>query len=108
MYVEFEKIGTDDILCKAEIETQTQRTNVDTKGEQRGVGMIWEIEIDIYTLCIVTMYKIDIQLEAVVQHTELYSVLCSDINRKEIKKGGCTCICVADSLCCTAETNTTL
>ena len=40
--------------------TDIEIRHVDTKGEQRGVGMIWEIEIDIYTLCIVTMYKIDI------------------------------------------------
>ena len=31
-----------------------------------------------------------------------------DVNRKEIQKGGDVCTCMADSLCCPAETNTTL
>lgn len=30
-----------------------------------------------------------------------------DLNGKEILKGGDICICVVDSLCCTAETNIT-
>ena len=38
----------------------------------------------------------------------LYSVLCGDLNEKEIQKGGDICIYIADSLHCTAETNTTL
>ena len=36
------------------------------------------------------------------------SVLCGDLNGKEIQKRGDICICIADSLCCTVETNTTL
>ena len=45
------KNGIDEPVCKAEIETQMQRTNVWTpKGER---GMNWEIGIDIYTpICI--------------------------------------------------------
>ena len=31
-----------------------------------------------------------------------------DLNGKESQKRRDICICVADSLCCTAETNTTL
>ena len=44
-------MGTEDEpVCKAEIETQMQRTNLWTpSGERRG-GMNWEIGIDIYTL----------------------------------------------------------
>ena len=30
---------------------------------------------------------------------------CSDLNGKEVQKGGDTCIWMADSFCCTAETN---
>ena len=50
-----QKNGTDEPVCKAEIETQMQRTNIWTpKGESGGVGggggMNWEIGIDIYTL----------------------------------------------------------
>ena len=54
------------------------------------------------------------------EHRELYSVLCSDLNGKEIQKRGdtgvCVCVCVyidtyiyiSDSLCCMIETSTTL
>ena len=46
--------GTDEPVCRAEIETQMQRTNVWTpEGGKWGVGggeMNWEIGIDIYTL----------------------------------------------------------
>ena len=50
-----QKNGTDEPVCRAEIETQMQRTNVWTpKGESgrvRGGGVMnWEIGIDIYTL----------------------------------------------------------
>ena len=44
-----QKNGTDELPCKAEIETQMQRTNLwipRGKGED---GMNWEIGIDIYT-----------------------------------------------------------
>ena len=33
-------------------------------------------------------------------------MLCGDLNGKEIQTRGNTCICIADSLCCAAETNT--
>ena len=46
--------------------------------------------------------------EPTVQHRELYSVLCGDLNGKEIQKRGDIYIHIADSLCCTAETNTIL
>ena len=39
---------------------------------------------------------------------ELYSVLFVDLNGKEIQKREDICIHIADSHCCTAETNTTL
>ena len=50
-----QKNGTDELVCKAEIETQMQRTNVwIPRGESRGAGggggMNCEIGIDIYTL----------------------------------------------------------
>ena len=58
-----QKNGTDEPVCRAEIETQMQRTNVWTpKGESVGGGsggggvMNWEIGIDMYTLmCIKLM-----------------------------------------------------
>ena len=52
-----QKNGTDEPVCRAEIETQMQRTNVQTpRGESSGGGggggavMNWVIGIDIYTL----------------------------------------------------------
>ena len=46
---------TDEPVCKAEIQTQTQRTNIWAPRGERENGINWEIGIDIYT----TMYKID-------------------------------------------------
>ena len=42
------------------------------------------------------------------QHRDLHSVLCGDLNGKEIQKSGDLCLHAAGSLCCTTETNTTL
>ena len=43
-----------------------------------------------------------------VQLRELNSVLCGDLNGKEIQNRGDVCICVADPLYYTGEINTTL
>ena len=51
-----QKNGTDEPVCRAEIETQMQRTMYGHQGEKVGVGdggcggMNWEIGIDMYTL----------------------------------------------------------
>ena len=46
-----QKNGTDKPICRAGIETQTQRTNMDAKwGEGLGMNCETETEIDIYTL----------------------------------------------------------
>ena len=42
------KNGTDEPICKAEIETQTYRTNTWTSRDKGGIN--WEIGTDIYTL----------------------------------------------------------
>ena len=64
-------------------------------------GMNWETRTDIYTLLCIKQ----ITNENLLHSTgELYSALCGDLNRKEIQKRGH----MADSLCCTTETNTTL
>ena len=44
-----QKNSTDELICKAEIETQMWRTNMDTK-DGSGGGMNWEAGINIYTL----------------------------------------------------------
>ena len=38
----------------------------------------------------------------------LLRALCSNLNGKEIQKRGGTCTHIADSFCCTTETNTTV
>ena len=48
--MESEKIGIDDLIYKAEIETQTYRTNIWIPRGKGGGMMNWKIEIDIYTL----------------------------------------------------------
>ena len=45
--------GTDEHICKEEIETQTQRINIwIPRGEREECGMNWETGIDVYTLLI--------------------------------------------------------
>ena len=48
--MESEKIGIDDLIYKAEIETDVENKSMDNKGERGGGGMNWEIGIDRYTL----------------------------------------------------------
>ena len=44
------KNGTDESVCRAGIETQTERTDImDTPGKGEG-GMNWESSVEIYTL----------------------------------------------------------
>ena len=55
-----------------------------------------------------TMCKIDSEWEPAVQHRELSSVLCDDLDRwdggdgREVQEGGDIYIHIADSLCYTA------
>ena len=49
--------------------------------------------------------KMDNQQGPIVQHTELYSKLCASLERREIRY---VCVCMAESCCCSPETNTTL
>ena len=53
-----------------------------------------------------TMYKIG-NKKSVIQLRELYSVPCENLNEKKIQKRGAICVGIADSLCCTIETDTT-
>ena len=50
--------------------------------------MGWEIGIDTYTLCMKQTIKENLQ------HRELYSVLCGDLNGKKIQERGYICVCV--------------
>ena len=49
----FEEMPFSKPICRARIETQTETTVSDVwtwQGERRGIGMNWEIRIDMYTL----------------------------------------------------------
>ena len=86
--------------------TDTESKYMDAKeGRVRG-GMNWEIGINIHTID--TMSKIDNSWEPTLWYKELYSVLCGDLNGKEIQRRGDICVGVADSIRCTGETNTTM
>ena len=64
-------------------------------------SFIGQSQCHVYTID--TMYKIGNLLEHTVKLRELYLMHCSDLNGKEVQKGGDTCI--ADSFCYTVETN---
>ena len=68
-------------------------------------GRKWETGIDIYTLLI--LYTEQVTNEKLLYSTG-NSVLWADLKVREIQKGGNICIRMADSLCCTTETNTIL
>ena len=73
-------------------------------GKRGGGGMNWEVGTDIYTLLCIKQ----VTNENLLHSTGNYSMLRSDLNGKEIQKGGNICVHITDSLCRTAETNTTL
>ena len=47
-----EKNGIDDLICKAETETQTWRTNIWISRGRRGVGRIGRLRLNTYALLI--------------------------------------------------------
>ena len=50
-------VALNELICKAEIESQMQRSNIWAPKRGVGGGMYWEIGIDVYTIA--TMSKID-------------------------------------------------
>ena len=90
------------------LQSRNRDTDIENKcmDNKRGKGgdELGDWDWHIYTI----MYKIDNLWQPNIQHRELYSMLCGDQNGKEIPKREDICIHIADSLCCTAETNTTL
>ena len=75
-------------------------------GDEEG-GINWEIETDIHT-------PPGVKWRAI-KHRKLSSMLCDDLERwdwegdgMEAQEGGNICVHIADSLCCTSETNITL
>ena len=108
-HLSHQKNGVNDLICKAELETQNREQMY---GYQGGKAKCMDTkdelgDCDWYIYTIGTVYKIDNEWEPTAELRELYSVLYGDLNGKEIQHRGDTCIHTADSLCCT-EINTTL
>ena len=61
-----------------------------------------KIGIDTYTLLILCIKQIT---NKNILCSTGNSTGCGDPNGKEIQKGGAICICMADSLCCTVDSN---
>ena len=84
-------------------DTDIENKCTDTKGEVLGLG---DRDWHIYR----TRSETENEWEPTVKYREPYSMLCGDINGKEIEKRGVhvyICVCTADSLCYMSETNTT-
>ena len=73
----FEEMPFSKSICRAGIETQTERTDTDVWtwwGERRGIGMNWEIRIDMYTLPCVK-YTVNGNLLYRIGRSALFSVV---------------------------------
>ena len=99
------------LICKVEVETQTQRTSVwIPRGS--GVGRIGRLGLT-YIHTTDTMNKTEnnkmmrVMRTSWVPHGSLLTP-CSDQNGKGIQKTGDMCLRMADSLCCSADTNSAL
>ena len=100
-----QKNGTDEPICKAEIQTQAQRTNVWTPRRERGWDRWGHWGVDKYILLCLKQITIENGLYRTGNSTQCSVVTL--LGRKS-KEEGSICIHVADPLCCIAETNTTL
>ena len=104
---------TDESICRAGIETQMQGTDVWT---QRVAESGWGKRGDWDGWMRTAVCETDTWWEAALEHRELSSVLYCDLDEweggggggRDVQEGGDICTHLADSLCCTAETNTTL
>ena len=84
-------------------DTDIKNKCMDTKGEEGR----WDelgLGIDIHTLWIVRIKQIT--AENSLYSGEPCSALCGDLAGKEIQKRGDMCVHMADSFCCTPETDT--
>lgn len=97
-------------------DTETQRMDMWTQKGKEGVGQIQQVAMIMHTNSTDCMHyfmcEIESQQEPAVYHKELSPLLCDDLEgqKRGVEgsrwKGYCTL--VIDSLCHTAETNTTL
>ena len=75
-----QKNGTDELICKAETETQMQRTNVWVLRGEGENGKNWEIGINIYTLLYIK------QLTNNLLYSTVSSIFCTGLYEKRIQK----------------------
>ena len=74
------------------------------KGKDDGEGTVREFGMDMDTL----LYLKWITNKDLLYNMELGSVLCDSLDGREVLGRMDTCICMAESLCCSLETTTTL
>ena len=86
-------------------DTDIENKGMDTKGERKR-GMNWEIEINIYTLPCIKQITNE-NLLYIAQEALLNALWCPKWEGNPKKRGDIV-IHIADSFCCTAETNITL
>ena len=110
------KNGTDEPICRAGLETQTQRTDMCAQGGQGE----WTAQRELcwHLCCTYTMSVYNRQLVGsccMAQGAQLGALWWPrgmgrgrSRGRREVQEGGDICICITGSLCCTAETSTTL
>ena len=97
--------STNEPIYKTEIESRKQKTSMVTKGWGGEGGINWEVENDIFTLLHIKQITNKNLLYSTGKSTQ-YSVM--TYIRIESKKGMDIGIYITDSLCCSAETSTTL
>ena len=97
--------STNEPFYKTEIESQKQKTSMVTKGWGGEGGINWEVENDILTLLYIKQITNKNLLYSTGNSTQ-YSVM--TYIRTESKKGVDIGMYITDSLCCIAETSTTL
>ena len=67
-----QKNGIDNLICKAETDTQMQKTNVRMPRAKWGPGgMTWETGTDVYTLLILCRKQIRMRTDRIAQGTVL-------------------------------------
>ena len=82
-------------------DSQTQKRNLLLPGGRDSQG-VWE------GLVHNTIFKMDNQQGPTLQHAELFSMLCASLDRRGVWGRMDTYVCMAESLCCSPETTTTL
>ena len=93
--------NTKELIYKAERKSQTQKTNLWLPQGKGQLGL-WESQVHTAT------FKIDNQQRPIVQHMELCSMLCASLDGRGVWGRMDTCMCMAESLCSSPETITTL